>query len=61
MIVLIPILAAIAIILWFLILCGDADCPRCGTKMDKAGNDYYCRKCRKLWHMNMFGILKERK
>lgn len=46
--------------LWTFYLSCDKICPECGTKLDKAGNDYQCRKCRKLWHMNLFGKIVER-
>ena len=36
-------------------------CPNCGSVlMDKVPNGYHCRYCGKLWHMNIFGKLKER-
>ena len=47
--------------LWTFWLSCDKSCPACGGKTNKAGNDYYCPKCHKLWHMNVLGILKERK
>lgn len=46
--------------LWTFWLSCDKECPSCGGKTHKAGNDYHCPKCRKLWHMNVWGILKER-
>lgn len=51
----------IVLIAWLYILERKKHCPKCGgTKLDRAGNDYYCRDCRILWHMNQFGKLKER-
>ena len=47
-------------VLWTFWLSCDKECPACGGKTHKAGNDYHCPKCRKLWHMNAWGILKER-
>ena len=47
--------------LWTFWLSCDKSCPVCGGKTDKAGNDYHCPKCRKLWHMNVFGMLKQRR
>ena len=48
------------LVVWLYILERKKYCPKCGTKLDRAGNDYYCRKCRILWHMNGFGKLKKR-
>ena len=44
---------------WWLILSCEKRCPNCGGRMDKAGNNYLCRDCHKLWYMNMFGRFKE--
>lgn len=48
-------------ILWIYVLECKKYCPKCGTRLDRAGNEYHCRKCRILWHMNAFGKLKRRK
>ena len=47
--------------LWVFYLTCDKTCPKCGTKLDKARNEYYCRKCRILWHMDIFGKIVKRK
>lgn len=46
--------------LWIFYLTCDKICPKCGTKLDRAGNDYHCRNCRILYHMNLFGKLKKK-
>ena len=46
--------------IWAWRLSRHGRCPKCGAKLDKAGNDRHCRNCRKLYHMDMFGRLKER-
>lgn len=48
------------LVVWLYILERKKYCPKCGTKLDRAGNDYHCRKCRILYHMNQFGKLKKR-
>ena len=45
---------------WAIVLSANGRCPKCDAKLDKAGNDRHCRNCRKLYHMDMFGRLKER-
>lgn len=45
--------------LWTFWLSCDKECPSCGGN-HKAGNDYHCPKCRKLWHLNGWGLLEER-
>ena len=46
--------------IWHWILSRKKKCPHCGCEMQKAFNDFYCDNCGKLYHMNMFGKLKER-
>ena len=48
------------LVVWIYMLDRKKYCPNCGTKLDKACNDYHCRNCRILWHMNMFGKLKNK-
>ena len=50
----------LVISIWLWRLSRHVRCPKCGAKLDKAGNDRYCRQCRILYHMNLFGKLKER-
>ena len=59
---LISIVAYLLVIgIWLWRLSRHGRCPKCGAKLDKAGNDRYCRRCRILYHMNMLGKLIERK
>ena len=58
--ILILIIALLILVAWIYVLDRRKYCPKCGTQLDKAGNDYHCRNCRILWHMNSFGKLKER-
>jgi tRNA(Ile2) C34 agmatinyltransferase TiaS len=47
---------------WYIILSSTKrcpHCPHCGGRMDKVGNNYLCRDCYKLYHMNIFGKFKE--
>lgn len=60
MMIMIFILLVIAAFMWLFILSKDKYCPTCGCKMRKAFNDWYCDNCGTLYHMNMFGKLKER-
>ena len=48
------------LVVWIYMLDRKKYCPNCGTMLDKAGNDYHCRNCRILWHMNVFGKLKNK-
>lgn len=58
---LIIIISVLILVAWIYILDRKKYCPKCGTQLDRAGNEYHCRKCRILWHMNAFGKLKRRK
>lgn len=54
-------IALLVLVLWIYILDRRKKyCPNCGTQLDKAGNDYHCRNCRIVYHMNAFGKLKKR-
>lgn len=54
------IIALLILVVWIYILGRRKYCPKCGSQLDKAGNDYHCRNCRILYHMNQFGKLKKR-
>lgn len=60
--ILISILAYLLVIsIWLWRLSRHGKCPHCGCKMRKAYNDRYCDNCGTMYHMNIFGKLKERK
>ena len=58
--ILILIIALLILVVWIYILDRRKYCHKCGIQLDRAGNDYYCRKCRILYHMSLFGKLKKR-
>lgn len=52
----------IILLFWLEELTGSKKCPNChSTLSDKIPNGYHCRYCGKMWIMNLFGRLKERK
>ena len=58
--ILILIIALLILVVWIYALDRRKYCPKCGTQLDRTGNDYHCRKCRILYHMNLFGKLKKK-
>ena len=58
--ILILIIALLILVVWIYILDRRKYCPKCGIQLDRAGNDYHCRKCRILYNMSLFGKLKKR-
>lgn len=47
------------VIIWCWRIERKKQCPKCGGKMDRAGNEYLCRECNAFWHMDIFGRLKD--
>lgn len=58
--ILIIVIFVLILVAWIYVLDRRKYCSKCGAQLDKAGNDYYCRSCHKLWHMGIFGNLKEK-
>lgn len=54
------IIVLLILVAWIYILDRRKYCPKCGIQLDKAGNEYHCRNCHILWHINAFGKLKKR-